>query len=118
MSRSHETFDIVFRCGLLFYPYYEAMREALLQDKADIVPTPFFLLTAVVWESSWQKNINYMDFLNILWLVTLFVGVPLYFFFFQRKNGKDEGDSSDVYGCAVIIAIIIIVTIIIVINTR
>ena len=59
-----------------------------------------------------------MDSLNILWLVILFVGLPLYFFFFQRKNGKSNGDPSDVYGCAVIIAIIILITILIVRKTH
>jgi hypothetical protein len=59
-----------------------------------------------------------MDFSTILWLVALFVGFPLCWFFFKDNISSGEKDSGDTYGCAVIVVIIIIVTIIIKCNTN
>lgn len=55
-----------------------------------------------------------MDFSTILWLVTLFVGLPLFLFFFKDSINSDEKDSGDTYGCVAIIFIIVVVTVIII----
>ena len=52
-----------------------------------------------------------MDFSTIIWLVTLFVGLPLFLFFFKDSINSDEKDSGDTYGCVAIIFIIVVVTV-------